>query len=95
MPDAEKDAPSWVATAERLVAERMAYYGYTTEQIEAAALQVDHYASGCIWHGQGWDCENERGKSNHPDSDEYDATAEFVVWILERVTPPATNQEAR
>jgi hypothetical protein len=93
--DTLKDAPAWEVTARRLVAERMAYYGYTPEQIDAASMRVDHYAAGCIWQMQDWDCENEHGKSNHPASDEYDTTAEFVVWLLERVLPPADGREAK
>src|SRR6478735_7781545 len=86
-PSAEiAEVSEFEATARRLVAERMAYYGYTPEQIEAAAHTVDHFGSGCIWQMQRWDCENEHGRSNHPDSDEYDSTAEFVVWVMERLT---------
>ena len=88
---AEKDAGlqdhHW-PLAQRLVNERMAYYGYTPEQIESASFEVDHYAIGCSMDGNfGWDCQDESGKSFHPESDEYDQTAEFVVWVLEHALP--------
>jgi len=74
------------ALARRLVDERMAYYGYTPEQIAKASLRVDHYAAGCSLDGNGgWDCVDEYDKSFHPDSDEYDRTAEFTMWLLDEI----------
>jgi hypothetical protein len=72
--------------ARRLVAERMRYYGYTDEQIEEYSQPVDHYEAGCSLDGSGgWDCTNyETDKSFHAGHDEYDATAEWVMWLLDQ-----------
>jgi hypothetical protein len=87
---AEKDAgliyqmPPLEVLARRLVRERLAHYGYTPEQIDAAEIVTDHYKAGCSMDGAyGWICEDENGKPTHPESDEYDRAAEWVMWVLE------------
>lgn len=84
-----------VRLAEDLVNARMAHYGYTPEQIEAASFEVDHYAAGCTLGGAPgtWDCyDHEKGQPTHPISDEFDRVAEFVVWVLEN--SPAVEDTA-
>ncbi len=75
--------------AERLVRDRMRYYGYTDEQITNAEAEPPH-TDLCEHVGEGrYDCEDERGRSHHADRDELHATAEWVMWVLEHPTVTA------
>lgn len=69
--------------AEAIVRDRMAFYGYTPEEIKAAEDWPGHDASGCFTEGWDWVCTDENDKPNHPLRDELDLTAEFVMWVLE------------
>lgn len=82
-------------TARRLTFERMAHYGYTPEQITAAETMT-HQAAGCAFEGNRWDCTDEDDKPLHPDWDELEQTAEFIMWVLERLAdrPAHGNNEA-
>ena len=82
--------------AQAITRDRMAHYGYTPERVKDAEEWPGHEASGCFFENGNWVCTDEDEKPNHPDRDELERTAEFVVWVLEhptttRVIPPGTG----
>lgn len=77
------EAEAFAVTAERITRDRMAHYGYTPEQIAEAEVAPPH-TEACEHISMGnYECEDEYGRPNHPDRDELDRTADFVVWVLE------------
>lgn len=80
---AEMSAERRDALARALWRDRMAHYGYTSEQIDALDQPLDHEAHGCYFENWNWVCVDEDEKPNHPDHDEAAATAEWVCWALD------------
>ncbi|MCD4535662.1 hypothetical protein LRP67_16335 [Nocardioides sp. cx-169] len=77
---------TFAALAEEIVRDRMRHYGYTEERL-AAAENIDHQDEGCTYEGfVGWTCVDEDDQPIHPDRDELERAAEFVVWIFEHPT---------
>lgn len=60
----------------------MAHLGYTPEEITFGETVRDH--SECDSTSEGWECEDEEGRSRHPLHDEMDVVAELVMFTLDR-----------
>lgn len=71
------------AVAEPIVRARMAYYGYTPEEI-ADAENAEPHVAACWFNGMQWECYDENDRSHHLVIDELQQTAEFVMWVLEQ-----------
>jgi hypothetical protein len=79
--------------AERLVLERMEFYGYPPGVVRGHAAKMAqgaergeyHRRYGCELGEHGWECvDPETEQSRHPVEDELTRTSEFVVWVLEQ-----------
>lgn len=83
--------------ARRLTHERMEYYGYPPAVVEQIERQMQggahHHVRHCERTEHGWDCRDLDDKPLHPNHDEYERTAELVVWLLEALD--ATSCDGR
>ncbi|MDJ0405859.1 DUF3310 domain-containing protein [Rhodococcus erythropolis] len=71
--------------AKKITRAWMLHLGYSEDHVDSLE-QATHEGYGCEHNPLGsWDCIDESGDSQHQDWDEYDNTAQIVMFVLERV----------
>lgn len=78
--------------AKKITRAWMQHLGYSEDHVDSLE-QATHEGYGCEHNPLGgWDCIDESGDSQHQDWDEYDNTAQIVMFVLERI-PVVTSAE--
>lgn len=69
-----------------LIEAELRYYGYTDDQIALTRLESPH-TDQCEFEGNSyhWQCEDENGKSSHPEWDEANEIGGVIVRALDNL----------